>query len=106
MSYTVRWVNNAVYQLKAIVDYIEPDSLAASNTILDEIITFADSFSQMPMRYPECKELPTKSKIYRNAIYAKKYRIIFKVTSSEVVILGIIHTSRSPSEIKKLRGLK
>jgi plasmid stabilization system protein ParE len=106
MSYAVRWVNNAVSQLKAIIDYIEPDSIAASNAVIDEIITFADSFSEMPMRHPECKELPTKSKIYRNAIYNKKYRIIYKVTSSEVVILGIIHTSRSPSEIKKLRGLK
>jgi plasmid stabilization system protein ParE len=106
MSYSVRWVSNAVAQVKAITDYIEPYSVEASNKLLDDIIDFADSLGEMPLRHPECRELPTKSKIYRNAVYANKYRIIYRVVASEVVILGIIHTSRSPAEIKKLRGLK
>jgi len=104
-SYSLRWTSNAVSQLKEVADYLEDFSEKTADRILDEIIDFADTFVEMPLRFPECSDLPTKGKIYRGALY-EKYRIIYKVWKKEIIILGIIHTSRSPQEIKKLRRLK
>jgi plasmid stabilization system protein ParE len=106
MNYEIRWTENAVNQLNSILNYFEEFSETLPNQILDEIIALADSLIEMPFRYPECKELPTKAKIYRSALYQKKYRIVYRVAYDEVVILGIIHTSRNPSEIKKLKTIR
>jgi plasmid stabilization system protein ParE len=106
MNYEIRWTENAVNQLNSILNYFEEFSEVLPNQVLDEIILLADSLINMPFRYPECKELPTKTKIYRSALYQKQYRIIYRVSSDEVIVLGIIHTSRNPSEIKKLKKIR
>jgi plasmid stabilization system protein ParE len=104
-SYTLKWTGNAIYQLNSIVDYSKTFSEEKADELLDEILAFIETFTEMPLRFPECAELLTKKKMYRSALY-EKYRIVFKITKSDVIILGIIHTSRNPKILKKLRKIK
>lgn len=55
--------------------------------------------------HPECRQLPTKSKKYRNIILGA-YLIIYRVTSERIEVLRIIHSSRCKSFIRTSRGVK
>ncbi len=56
-----------------------------------------------PTSYSKCENLPRKSKIYREARY-KSWLIIFKLTISEVIILGVLNGKQKPSSFKNLRS--
>lgn len=58
-----------------------------------------------PFAYKECEALPTKGKIYRQAS-CLSWLIIYKITANDIIILGVLHKSRRPSRIKKLRSAK
>ena len=54
-----------------------------------------------PLIYASCENIPTKTKIYREAGY-KTWLIIFKVKSSEVTILGVMSGKLKPSTFRKV----
>ena len=58
-----------------------------------------------PLSFRECDEIPTRSKTYRKAV-CMSWLVIYKIIAAEITIPGIIHTSRRPSFIKKLRKVK
>lgn len=51
--------------------------------------------------YSVCENLPTKTKIYREARY-KTWLIIFKVKNWEVIILGVLSSKQKPTSFKKI----
>lgn len=55
--------------------------------------------------HPECKQLPTKGKIYRNIIFGK-YIVIYRITPLKIEVLTLLHTSRSITKIKTARSIK
>ena len=55
--------------------------------------------------YPECRHLLAKSRIYR-WIILDSHLIIYRITFSEVQVLRIVHSHRSITKIKSLRGIK
>jgi len=63
---------------------------------MDQIIENPETFS------PE-RNLLTKRRIYRFAIYKKQYKIIFKVLETQLVFLDIVHGKRHPDYFKGLR---
>ena len=52
--------------------------------------------------YPECRHIPTKSRIYRNIIL-DAHLIIYRITDERIEVLDIIH---SASSIRKIRGVR
>ncbi|RLD55231.1 MAG: hypothetical protein DRJ01_16925, partial [Bacteroidetes bacterium] len=74
---------------------------AAGDMIFDTI----DKIELNPLIFQICEELPTKTNIYRRAI-CSSWTIIFKVKDLQILILGIIHSSRKPSKIRKLKKVK
>ncbi|TDW50088.1 hypothetical protein EV144_102522 [Flavobacterium sp. 270] len=54
-----------------------------------------------PLIYSECENLPTKSKIYREATY-KTWLIVFKIKNYIIIILGVLSGKRKSSSFKKL----
>jgi plasmid stabilization system protein ParE len=100
----VRVTLNALQNINEITGYIafinhQPlNAIKAGDTIFETI----DRIGQNPLAFKECQEIPTKTKIYRQAS-CFSWRIIYKVTSTEIVILGIIHGARKPSAIRKLK---
>ena len=55
--------------------------------------------------YPECRHLPTKSKIYR-WIILESHLIVYRINTSKIQILCIIHSHRSITKIKNSRSIK
>jgi plasmid stabilization system protein ParE len=64
-----------------------------------------DAVDMLPDRYlsyPECRHIPTKSRMYRNIIM-DSHLIIYRVTTLRIEVLDIIHTA---SSIGKIRGIR
>ena len=71
----------------------------------NDFLSVIEKINFNPWKYKECKELPTKNHIYRIALY-KSWHIIYRIKTTEIVILGIIHSSRKPSKLKTLKKIK
>ena len=106
-AYQIRLSENAVQNIDEITGYIafinhEPlNAIKVGDVIFDTI----DRIEQNPYAFKECEFIPTKTKMYRQALCLSWY-IIYKVTGSEITILGLIHTSRKPSKRKALKKIK
>ncbi len=100
------WTNHAKLTLQSVYKYIALDSIRQADKIDSQIQEFGNSLGQFPLAYPECPELRTKNHVYRKAVYAGTYKIIYKIVKQEVWILDIFHGKRSPVQLKKLRKVK
>ncbi len=106
-TYSVRITDNAVQNIDDItgyIAYINHQPLTAIR-VGDKIFQIIDRIEKNPLAFRECWEIPTKTKIYRQAV-CMSWLIIYRVKNFQIVILGIIHTSRKPSKIKGLRKIK
>lgn len=92
-------------ELKAAIEYIKRDKPGATENFKNNIIVLIENLSDYPLAHTECRLLPSKNKIYRNAIFGN-YLIIYKILPDEIEVLSIFHSSRNPKEIKKLKTKK
>lgn len=106
-TYSLRVTENALQNIDDITGYIAYIKHQPLNAIRvgDKIFETIDRIEQNPLAFRECEEIPTKTKIYRKAI-CMSWNIIYKIKSSEIVVLGIIHGSRRASKVRKLRKVK
>lgn len=106
-TYQVRITQNALQNLDEITGYIAFINHQPQNAIKvgDELFTTIDRIAANPVSFRECVELPTKTKMYRRAV-CYSWSIIYRIRNTEVVILGIVHHSRRPARISKLRKVK
>jgi toxin ParE1/3/4 len=77
----------AEQDLEAIHDYVsEFDCVASANHLLDELMKVVEGLSKFPERGGYPKELVGLGiKEYRQA-YFKPYRVIYRVTGSQVIV--------------------
>ena len=103
----IRILDEAYEDIENITDYITNDNQQPFNAIKvgETIFTSIERIENNPFVYKECEQLTTKTKIYRQAS-CLSWLIIYKITATEIVILGVIHGARNPSKIKKFRKLK
>jgi toxin ParE1/3/4 len=85
--FEVLLTEGAEQDLEAIHDYIaEFDSVASANHVLDALMNVVESLSGFPERGSYPKELVGLGiKEYRQTFF-KPYRMIYRVTGSQVVI--------------------
>jgi len=65
------------------------------------------SIDMLPVRYlvhPECRHIPTKSRMYRNIIL-DSHLIIFRITEQRIEVLDIIPSASSISKIRSARNI-
>ena len=72
------------------------------NRQIDEAL---DSLSNYYTAYPECRHLPTKSRMYRNIIL-DAHLIIYRITNKRIEVLDIVHSASSISKIRKTRSIR
>ena len=86
-KFEVLLTEGAEQDLKAIHDYIsEFDSVANANHVLDAVMHVVASLSRLPERARYPKELVGLGiKEYRQT-FSKPYRVIYRVTGSQVII--------------------
>jgi plasmid stabilization system protein ParE len=105
-AYQVRISINALKNIDEITGYIAFINHQPLNAIKvgDAIFATINKIQRNPFVFKECVELPTKTKIYRTAA-CHSWTIVFKIISSEIVILGILHSARRPSKFRALRKI-
>jgi toxin ParE1/3/4 len=90
----------ALKSLEQIYEYgIETFAYTAATVIRIE------DLSEKYLLYPECRYIPTKSKMYRTLIYGS-YIAIYRITNHRIEVLNVLHSSRSISAIKSARKIK
>jgi toxin ParE1/3/4 len=92
--------------LEAVHDYIfEFNCVANANHVLDELMNVAESLSKFPERGSYPKELVGLGiKEYRQAFF-KPYRVIYRVTGSQVIIYLIADGRRDMQTVLARRLL-
>lgn len=103
-QYTIDISENYFQTLEEIVDYIAFEKKQPLNAIKigNGINKAMNKIIQNPLIYSQCENLPTKTKIYREAAY-KTWLIIFKVKNHHIKILGVLSGKRKSSSFRKLR---
>ncbi|MDP3644903.1 MAG: type II toxin-antitoxin system RelE/ParE family toxin [Bacteroidota bacterium] len=71
-------------------------------SLIDKITT---ELSVCYWMYPECRYLPTKSRLYRNVIL-ESHLIIYRVKTERIEVLRVIHSQSSISRIRSVRNIK
>jgi toxin ParE1/3/4 len=92
--------------LEAIHDHIsEFDCVANANDVLDEVMAVVQSLSSFPQRGSYPKELVGLGiKEYRQTFF-KPYRVIYRVTGSQVIIYLIVDGRRDMQTVLARRLL-
>ena len=101
--YTLTIKANYYLNLEQIVNYIAFEKKQPLNAIKvgEGINKIMIKIIDNPLIYAECENIPTKTKIYREAGY-KTWLVIFKVKSYQVTILGVISSKQKPTRFKKM----
>ncbi len=103
-KHKIRIQDEAYNDIEQITDFIVTQNQQPLNAIkvADSIFQAIDKIGNNPFAYKECEAIPTKSKIYRQA-KCLSWLIIFRISSAEILILGVVHGARNPSAIKKMK---
>ena len=104
--FEVLLTEGAEQDLEAIHDYIsEFDCVANANYVLDELMGVVESLSRFPERGSYPKELVGLGiKEYRQTFF-KPYRVIYRVTASQVIIYLIADGRRDMQSVLARRLL-
>jgi toxin ParE1/3/4 len=92
-KFQVEITATAQSDIQEIFQYIAADNQTAANNLIWEIEKQINSLEQFPLRCPVIPESFELGVEYRHIIYGH-YRTIFRVESSKVIILRIIHGAR------------
>ncbi len=105
-KFKVLLTEGAEQDLEAIHDYIaEFDCVANANYVLDELMVVVESLSKFPERGSYPKELAGLGiKEYRQTFF-KPYRVIYRITGSQVVIYLIADGRRDMQSVLARRLL-
>jgi len=105
-KYEVVLTEGAEQDLEAIHDYIsEFDCIASANHVLDAVMDVVQSLSKFPERGSYPKELVSLGiKEYRQ-IFFKPYRVIYRVTGTQVIIYVIADGRRDMQSVLARRLL-
>lgn len=104
--FEVLLTEGAEQDLESIYEYIsEFDCVASANNVLDELMEVVESLSKFPKRGHYPKELVGLGiKEYRQT-YFKPYRVIYRVTGSQVIIYLIADGRRDMQSVLTRRLL-
>jgi len=105
-KFEVLLTEGAEQDLEAIHDYIsEFDCMANANYVLDQLMDVVESLSRFPERGSYPKELVGLGiKEYRQTFF-KPYRVIYRVTGSQVIIYLIADARRAMQRVLARRLL-
>jgi toxin ParE1/3/4 len=91
-------------EAEAIYEYIKENSPQNAEKFKEELLNQIDKVESNPEGYPSESFLNTTKILYRFTLILKKWKLIFKVSKDLLIFIGIIHTSRNPQEIQKLKN--
>ena len=94
---TLIWDKSAYDALLVAYNYIKEDSISNAIHVLDEILKITRSLPDHPQKYPADKFKSNNSGNYRS-FEKNSYRVTYKITKTEIIILRIRHVKQEPKE--------
>jgi toxin ParE1/3/4 len=98
-KFPVRWDKEALEDLKDIYSYIKNESPQGAETVKKEFIRLAGNLGTLPEKFPKEPLLEDEGNF--RFIPKWDYKLIYEVTSKEIIIAAIFHVSQHPSKVKK-----
>jgi len=92
-KYRVETTKVAEKDISTIYQYICRDNPMAAKKWIEEIERQINSLENFPKRCPVIPEREEIGREYRHLIYGN-YRTIFRIQSSKVIIMRVIHSAR------------
>lgn len=71
----------------------------------EKILHSTFGLSYLFLMHPECRQLQTKTQVYRNIILGR-YLIIYRIKASKIEVLRALHSSQNPQTIKAIKKIK
>jgi plasmid stabilization system protein ParE len=102
MAKAVRWTEIAWSDLDAVADYIARDSRYYSAAFVRQVRSAARSLRMFPERGSIVPEMDDD--LIRE-LYIRQYRLIYRITTKTVFILGLIHGARELNRLLSRRDL-
>ncbi|GEO10719.1 type II toxin-antitoxin system RelE/ParE family toxin [Segetibacter aerophilus] len=93
--FKVIWARKATEQLKQAYLYIRKDSFQNAEKVRKEILEATEKLAVNPELNPPDKYKINNDNSFR-AFELFRYRVSYKITNAEVIIVRIRHTSMSP----------
>ena len=87
-------------QARKIFEYIKLNSPQNAKKFIINLDEKLDVIAQNPLGYPRIYLFKDD---YRFCKYMKSWKIIFRVTNTHLIFLGIVHSARHRREILKLK---
>ncbi len=94
-SLRIVWDKKALKELEAILEYINKESKSGARIVKTAIVETIKSLKKQPYIFNADTLKDNNDNSYR-AFIVYSYRISYKVTTEEVIILRVRHTSREP----------
>jgi len=91
----IKWNKSALNQLIKAIEYIQKDSVQASETVQVDILTTIGNLTGHPEKFPPDKYKLNNDKSFR-AFELHSYRIAYRYKNNEIRIIRIRHVKRNP----------
>ena len=91
MDIEVKWSPEAIEDLEAIAEYIARDSGYYARAVVTEILSVSRSVGEVPLIGRIVPETGDEN-IRERFVYS--YRLIYQITSEEIVIVAVMHGKR------------
>ena len=87
----VVWSEGARRELDAAIAFVAEDSLGGALRLLEDILSSAESLSHLAERG---RVVPERGDSAVRELVSGSYRLLYHVTDSDVVMLGLLHQRR------------
>jgi len=95
----VYWTNTARVDLETIVSHIAVDSVANALIILEKLEKKAKSLNAQSDRGRVVPELQSVGIVHYRELIVKPWRIIYRVESSQVLIMAVLDSRRELDDL-------
>jgi len=98
-TYQVVWTDLAEQDVEEIIDFIADDRPQSAWHIFLKIRQGADSLQRSPLRCRVVPELRWRGILIYRELLVRPYRVIFKIATNRILILGVLDGRRSLDDI-------
>ncbi len=90
-----------IREFKAIRNYIRGHTVLGAEKFASELENLVlKKIPSQPFSFPEFKKKPTTAKVYRKAIFKKKWNVIYKVEPNRIVYIAIYYSRRNVDRMR------
>ncbi len=95
----IKWSFYAKQSLDSIVACIETDSPSNAKLVKRTLVFLVGSLIDFPEKFPVDPYIPKNKGNFR-FVSKWNYKIVYEITSNEIIVIDIFHTAQSPDKLE------